>query len=50
MAMAARLLNAQRWKNTEIGTTKEWTMKMIELVEMAKLTSGREKTTTFVKE
>ena len=39
MITAARLLYAQKWKNETIPTANEWIMKMMELAEMAKLTT-----------
>lgn len=39
VTMAARVLYAQRWKDTQILTTEEWVMKLMELAEMAKLST-----------
>lgn len=36
---AARLLYAQRWKNSALPITEEWLVKMTELAAMAKLAS-----------
>ena len=48
MITAARLLYAQRWKDSALHTMEEWLVKMMELAEMAKLTSLiREKTITM---
>lgn len=38
MVSAVRLLYAQGWKNIEIPTIEKWIMKMMESVEMTKLT------------
>lgn len=38
MTMAARhTVNAQKWKDIKIPTTKEWIYKLMELAEVAKL-------------
>lgn len=52
MVIAARLLNAQRWRNTEIATMEEWTAKMAELGKMINLTClVRDKIiSTFIKD
>lgn len=34
--IAARLLHAQRWKNSEISRMEEWIVEMTELAQMAK--------------
>ena len=39
MITAARLLYAQKWKNEIIPTVNEWIIKMMELAEMATLTT-----------
>lgn len=41
---------AQRWENTEIPIMEEWTMKIVELAEMVKVTCLiKEGTTIFIK-
>lgn len=39
MVTASKLLYTQRWKNTEISTMEDWIVKMVEFLEIAKLTS-----------
>lgn len=37
--VAARCLYAQSWKDTQILTPEEWIMRLMELAQMAKLTT-----------
>lgn len=39
MVIVTRLLYANDWKGNEIPTVEDWMIKLIELTEMAKLTS-----------
>lgn len=44
----AQLFNVLRWKDSQIPTMEEWMLKVMDLVEMAKLTSSVEKDFVFV--
>lgn len=42
MAIAAKLLYAQYWKNTEKPKMEEWIVNMIELSEMTKMVRSKQ--------